>query len=390
MDDPEPRTLAAHQWLSRRRLIGLDVAAAVAYTLLMLLIVGRRDGGVAAPPLELLVVLLTGLPPAVRRLWPVWVFALVLAMSVLGIALRLPGDFFGAAAFSLYPVALSQPRRSWLPTTLIGALSGTVLLLGLVAGPRGQGVDTYGNALLGLALMGVSWTIGRAVRERRATAAHAVRQLAGRAVTEERLRIAREMHDVVAHSMSLIAVKAGVAVHVAEARPQEALDALRVIEDTSRSALAEMRHLLGVLRTGAADPADAAPAPVPGLTGLPRLVDAAGMAGVHVDLRISVDELPEGIALAVHRIVQEALTNIVKHAAPARGRVVVEQDAREVRVEVTDDGPGVRVLPGAASGHGLIGMRERAMMYGGDLTAGPRPEGGFAVSARLPCDRSDP
>ncbi|MFF5261603.1 sensor histidine kinase [Actinomadura viridis] len=389
MDDPEPRTLAAHQWLSRRRLIGLDVAAAMAYTLLMLLIIGRRDGGVAAPPLEFLVVLLIGSPPAVRRLWPVPVFTLVLAMSVLGIALRLPGDFLGAAAFSLYPVALSQPRRSWVPTALIGALSGTVLLLGLVAGPRGQGVDAYGNALLGLALMGVSWTIGRAVRERRAIAAQAVRQLAGRAVTEERLRIAREMHDVVAHSMSLIAVKAGVAVHVAEARPQEALDALRVIEDTSRSALTEMRHLLGVLRTGA-DPADAALAPVPGLTGLPRLVDAAGMAGVRVDLRISVGELPEGIALAVHRIVQEALTNIVKHAAPARGLVVVEQDAREVRVEVTDDGPGVRVLPGAASGHGLIGMRERVMMYGGDLTAGPRPEGGFAVSARLPCDRSDP
>nr|BFE36244.1 hypothetical protein GCM10010200_084950 [Actinomadura rugatobispora] len=129
-------------------------------------------------------------------------------------------------------------------------------------------------------------------------------------------------------------------------------------------------------------------APVPGLAGIPRLADTAAMAGVRVDLRLRAGELPEGVALAVYRIVQEALTNVVKHAAPARSRVVVEQDEREVRIEVTDDGPGVRVLPGATPGHGVIGMRERAMMYGGELTAGPRPEGGFAVRARLPYDRS--
>jgi signal transduction histidine kinase len=185
--------------------------------------------------------------------------------------------------------------------------------------------------------------------------------------------------------MSLIAVKAGVAVHVAEARPQEALDALRVIEDTSRGSLAEMRHLLGVLRDNGAPEGDLAP--VPGLDGLPGLVDRAALAGVRIDLQVRATELPEGMALAVYRIVQEALTNIVKHAAPARGRVLIEQDLGEVRIEVTDDGPGIRMLPGDQAGHGLIGMRERAMMYGGDLTAGPRREGGFAVSARLPYDR---
>jgi signal transduction histidine kinase len=127
---------------------------------------------------------------------------------------------------------------------------------------------------------------------------------------------------------------------------------------------------------------------MPGLAGLNGLVDAAAMAGVRVDLRLHARELPEGVALAVYRIVQEALTNMVKHAAPARGRVAIEQTPGEVRIEVTDDGPGVRVLPTATPGHGLIGMRERALMYGGELTAGPRPEGGFAVSARLPYDRS--
>ncbi|WP_285700059.1 ATP-binding protein [Actinomadura sp. NBRC 104412] len=129
---------------------------------------------------------------------------------------------------------------------------------------------------------------------------------------------------------------------------------------------------------------------MPGLAGIADLVEAAAMAGVHVDLRLRADELPEGIALAVYRIVQEALTNMVKHAAPARGRVEIDATGGDVRIEVADDGPGVRVLPTTTPGHGLIGMRERAMMYGGELTAGPRPEGGFAVSARLPYGRSAP
>ncbi|MCP9955830.1 histidine kinase [Actinomadura madurae] len=180
--------------------------------------------------------------------------------------------------------------------------------------------------------------------------------------------------------MSLIAVKAGVAVHVAEARPEEALDALRVIEATSRSSLAEMRHLLGVLRTGAAD---AELTPSPGLADLSGLADRAAMAGVHVDLDVDTGDLPDGVALSAYRIVQEAITNVVKHAAPARCRVRVEADGVRMRIDVTDDGPGVRVLPGG-DGHGLIGMRERVMMYGGDFTAGPRPEGGFAVSAAFP------
>jgi signal transduction histidine kinase len=135
-------------------------------------------------------------------------------------------------------------------------------------------------------------------------------------------------------------------------------------------------------------PTEADLAPIPGLAGVQGLVEAAAMAGVRVDLRMHAGELPEGVALAVYRIVQEALTNMVKHAAPARGQVLIEQRAGEVRIEVTDDGPGVRVLPGATPGQGLIGMRERAMMYGGELIAGPRPQGGFLVSARLAYDRS--
>lgn len=359
--------------LSRRRLIALDAVAAVVCTLALLL---PADAGAPAF-LTVPLAAATGLPLAVRRLWPVAVLAVTLSASTATLLLGLPWDSFAAAAFALYVVALTRDRRRRIPTPLIGVASCVVIFGGAVLGPANWRAELAGRLVLGLAVLGASWALGRIVRERRAEAARFARQLADRAVSEERLRIARELHDVVAHSMSLIAVKAGVAVHVAEARPQEALDALRVIETTSRNSLAEMRHLLGVLRTGGAD-TDLAPSP--GLADLTALAERAAMAGVHVGLDVDAADLPEGVALSAYRIVQEAVTNVVKHAAPAHCRVRVHADGRRVRIDVTDDGPGVRVLPGG-DGHGLIGMRERVMMYGGEFTAGPRPEGGFAVSA---------
>ncbi len=375
--------------MSRRRLIGLDVAAALLYTLLTTVL----SGGDAPALLACTAAVATGLPLAVRRLWPVPVFVAVLTVSALAFLLDLPWDSFAAAAYALYTVALTEPRRRWIPTSLIGGLSALVILGGAVAGPGSWHTRRVAALVLGLAVLGASWALGRAVRERRAQADRAARQLADRAVGDERLRIARELHDVVAHSMSLIAVKAGVAVHVAEARPEEALDALRVIETTSRGSLAEMRHLLGVLRAGSVPDTDpvSAPdlAPSPGLDELPALAERAAMAGVRVELDVRAGDLPEVVALSTYRIVQEAVTNVVKHAAPARCRVRVEADGHRMRIDVTDDGPGVRVLPGGAApgeGHGLVGMRERVVMYGGDFTAGPRPGGGFAVSARFPYD----
>ncbi|MER7542821.1 sensor histidine kinase [Spirillospora sp. NPDC127506] len=373
MDEPELRS-PFFMRLSRRALIGLDAAVAVIGTLALVTLP-------AAPGVSALAVVplaaATGLPLAVRRLWPVPVFTAVLAASTASLVLGLPWDSYAAAAFALYPVALTRRRRRWIPTPLIGVVSAVLILGGAIVGPADWHAEAAGEVLLGLAVLGASWTLGRAVRERRAQAAHSARRLADQAVSDERLRIARELHDVVAHSMSLIAVKAGVAVHVAAARPDEALDALRVIEATSRSSLSEMRHLLGVLRT------DADLGPAPGLADLADLAERAAMAGVHVDLEVDAPNLPEGVALSVYRIVQEAVTNVVKHAAPARCRVRVRADGQRVRIDVTDDGPGARVLPGG-DGHGLIGMRERVMMYGGDFTAGPRPSGGFAVSADFP------
>jgi signal transduction histidine kinase len=366
--------------LSRRQLIALDGLAAVGYLLLFVPSAFVRADVPAWLAVPLIVAV--GAPVAVRRLWPVPVFLIVFAASVAELATGVLVDPFVAASFALYPVALGS-RRAWVPTPVAGAVAIAVLVGGAVAGTPSGSWHRLGVVVLGAGFLAGAWTAGRMVCERRDDAARTAAELAGRAVVEERLRIARELHDVIAHSVGLIAVKAGTANHVMAVRPAEAQDALRVIESTSRTALAEMRQLLGVLRSDV-DGAELAPAP--GLAGLPALVERTEQAGVPVELDVQgADRLPEGVALSVYRIVQEALTNVVRHAAPARCRVSVVAGRAEVHVEVTDDGPGTRVLPAdRRAGHGLIGMRERVLMYGGSFHAGPRPEGGFGLSARLP------
>ncbi len=286
-----------------------------------------------------------------------------------------------AIALVLYLVASAEPRRRSMAAlaACAGSIALAVLVNRLVAGTD----EDWSDAVFGLAfccLVLVSgWTIGLTTRIRRQYTERSAAQLAQHAVAEERLRIARELHDIVAHSMSLIAVKAGIGNHVAEQRPEEAREALRVIEATSRTSLTEMRHLLGVLRSEVDGPALA---PAPGLAGIAALVARARSAGVTVSSAVDdTAELPDGVGLSVYRITQEALTNVVRHAGPARCSVTVAVTDETVRVEVANDGP--RVEP-AAGGHGLIGMRERVAVYGGTFDAGPRAGGGWRVSAVLP------
>jgi len=221
------------------------------------------------------------------------------------------------------------------------------------------------------------------VRERRVATVRAAAHLTRQAVDEERLRIARELHDAVAHSMSLIVVKAAIANHVADRDPAQARDALRVIETTGRDALAELRRALGMLREE-----EVPLVPTPGIDALPGLAEqAAAVGGVDVALEVRGEAaVPEAVGRSVFRIVQESLTNVVRHAGPARCRatVVVDggRDGGEVRIDVVDDGQGGDRPPG--QGHGLIGMRERVAVHGGHFSAGPRAGGGFAVTARLP------
>ncbi|GAA1674937.1 sensor histidine kinase [Fodinicola feengrottensis] len=354
-------------------LVALDSVVALAYAAVFLL---------SAPASirigwfwELAVTALT-VGIAVRRSAPLPVFLVMFAVSVAMYVGGADVDSFFASAYVFYLVALRDRVRRKALTVTVATLSAAGLVLGLVAGGPMVGRQVS-QAVLGAVALGTAWTLGRLVRDRRTARRVAAEQLAERAVLDERSRIARELHDIVAHSIGVIAVKAGVANHVMRAQPEEAENALRDIETTSRGALAEMRQLLGVLR---AEPVELG-AP-PRVAGLPDLAARAETAGVRVELTVDgVGALPEGLDLTVYRIVQEALTNVTKHAAPASCRVVINGDGREVRVEVTDD--GTRVSSGEG-GHGLVGMRERVLMYGGSFAAGPRPDGGFAVSARLP------
>ncbi|MGW2346683.1 sensor histidine kinase [Streptomyces sp. NPDC001661] len=344
-----------------------------------------------------LVAVCVGMPLAVRRLWPLPALAIVLGASATATLLDITRDPYISAALAVYAVALIEPtRRASAAFALTLVVSAAAVITGeAILTPSGPWTEAASTAAFVWLVVGAAWAAGRVVRERRSRAARRDRRLAEEALAEERLRIARELHDIVSHSLSVIVVKAAVANHVAEARPQETRDAIEAIEQTGREALTEMRRALGVLRGDTADrrtrePGSAETAPPPGLDDLPALIQRAERAGVRTELRTRLAVgLPAGTALAVYRIVQEALTNVVKHVGDGTHcQVTITVDSRgEVRIEVVDDGAGNAAATDRgelSGGHGLVGMRERVMMYGGTLAAGPRPGGGFAVSACLP------
>lgn len=222
-----------------------------------------------------------------------------------------------------------------------------------------------------------------AVEERAAALEDALERESELAVAQERTRIAREIHDVVAHGLSLMVVQAEAAEEVLAHDPQAAAAPLRRVQETGRQSLAEMRRLLGVLR--AADAGRVPAAPQPSLDRLPELVAEAAAAGLDVEIRTTgaPRALPLGVELAAYRLVQEALTNIRRHAAAQHACVQVAHEPGALRVEVVDDGRGPA---GGRPGHGLVGMRERTALYGGTLEAGPGPSGGFRVAARYPLE----
>ncbi|MCU7726146.1 sensor histidine kinase [Actinoplanes sp. KI2] len=271
-------------------------------------------------------------------------------------------------ALTVYPVASALPLSR----------SGPLLGLGLVAAaalfPRWPAAP-----LVAMPAVAVPWLMGRLVRQRRQFAERIADERTARAVAQERLRIARDIHDTVAHSLSMIVMKAGVARHVSAVRPEESATALAVIETAGRDALVEMRRALGLLR------ADDDPATPTGSEGdLRALAEHAEQVGVRVELAL-VDHaaLPDGVRLAVYRIVQEALTNVIRHARAGRCTVTIEAGPEAVTVEIRDDGTAATAGPGE-TGYGLRGMRERVIAYGGSLRAGPATAGGFAVDARVP------
>jgi signal transduction histidine kinase len=342
-------------------------------------------------------VLLHTVPLAARRRFPLAVLATSVASGLAFAALDLSPDLLWMTFLvAVYSVAAYGSR--WV--SLAGLVVAEVGWAAIQLTPgRFQAPTVISNALLIAAV----WLLGHFVgvrrvyvgqlEERTAELEQAREELARRAVTEERLRLARELHDVVAHAMSVIAVQSGVGAHIANTQPKEAAKALVAIEATSRGALEELRRLLGVLRQEHEPQGDLAP--VPGLADLDSLLAEVSKAGLAVKLRVNGTRppVPAGVDLSAYRIVQEALTNVVKHAGPAHAQVTIGYRDQDVTVEVTDDGQGA-VISGsdgqAGSGHGLIGMRERVAAFGGELEVGPRPGGGFRVAARLPLAAEQP
>jgi signal transduction histidine kinase len=336
-------------------------------------------------------VLLHSLPLVARRRFPLAVLTTGVASGLAFVALGLPSDMpWVAVPVAVYSVAAYGDR--WVALAGLAVAEAGLAVVQLT--PGRTGVSTWvGN----MGFLAAAWLLGHFVgvrrlyvlqlEERTAELKQAREELARRAVAEERLRLARELHDVVAHAMSVIAVQSGVGAHVATTQPKEAAKALAAIEATSRAALEELRRLLGVLRQADGPQGDLAP--VPGLADLDGLLAEVGKAGLAVKLRVNGTrpQLPAGVDLSAYRIVQEALTNVVKHAGSARAQVVVGYGDQDVTVEVIDDGRGAATAAGdgrAGTGHGLIGMRERVQAFGGDLEVGPGPDGGFRVAARLP------
>jgi signal transduction histidine kinase len=366
----------------------LALAVALAAAGIVEVVLQRHHRG--ALWLDILLTALVCLPLAARREAPL--YALVASMTALVVSQAALTPIVSRVVPVLVVVGLSYSVARWAPTR--PAVVG--LLIALVATTTVSALDdaSVENILFpDVFFVWVPWLAGRTLRHRtglaQALGERAERlerereQAAERGVRAERRRIARELHDVVAHSVSVMVVQAGAGRRVAEQDPERAAECAALIERVGREALGELRRLLGMMREDGRD-GGAALAPQPSLSRLGELVQNAREAGLPVKVETSgtPGTLPAGVDLAAYRIVQEALTNSLKHAGPARARVAVTYGPDALELEITDDGRGPGELQ--AAGHGIIGMRERAALCGGELTCGGRSEGGWIVQARLP------
>jgi signal transduction histidine kinase len=332
--------------------------------------------------------LLATVPLAWRRTRPFAVLCVVMGAIAAEAAIAGDAPIGGLVLFpmlvALYSVAAYADRRRAIAGLLIGWAAS------VVHGAHDPDVLSFGELVLVDVfffwfLGGGTWLAGLYVRSRREEASGFElerEEAARRAVAEERARIARELHDVIAHGVSLMGVQAAAAESMLDADPQQAREPLRSIQDTARDSIGELRRLLGILRELEGEPSRS---PQPGLAQLDALVEHARAGGLDVSLTREGSQapLPAGIELSAYRIVQEALTNARKHGGSRHADVRVLRGAHDLRIEVVDDG-GKTGAPG--NGHGLVGMRERVALYGGALEAGPQATGGYAVRARLPLE----
>jgi signal transduction histidine kinase len=342
-------------------------------------------------------VLALSVPLAWRRRAPVPATAVVMCGVLIQSAVA--NDPMGTAVVAGLVVSWSTARHSERPTavTSLGIALAGFWIAALIP-PTAGAQYVVGDGLWASGLTLGTWGLGRALRNRRLLALTLTdradrlereqEERARIAVVDERSRIARELHDIVAHNVSTMVIQAGAAGRVAERDPARAREAFTAIENAGRQALAEMRRLLGILRT---DSEGLALAPQPSLTHLDDLLDRVRETGLPVELTVVGEprQLPAGIDVSAYRIIQEGLTNTMKHAGRANAEVLVRYGERDLILEVRDDGRGPDgATNGGGGGHGLVGMRERVILYGGTLETGSLGEGGYAVRAHLPLEPS--
>ncbi|MFH8447336.1 sensor histidine kinase [Streptomyces sp. NPDC018026] len=323
---------------------------------------------------------LMALPIGLARLRPVPVLGLVLAESTVIAMLRQPTwPMLCVTVVLIGYIAVIRPRR-----VVAGAAVLTLFVWSAQWGALSTGSWLYllavkpGYAAL---LIVIAWSVGNSIHQRRRYAEALRKQAANQAVVDERLRIARELHDMVAHSIGIIAIQAGAVNRVIDAQTPEVRDALNAIENTSRETLAGLRHTLGMLRE--TDPDSTESVRSPGLENVDQLARTAADAGIRVQVNWQGRrrQLPADIDLSAFRIIQESVTNVVRHSGSDDCQVNVEFRDAELTIEVVDDGREHRMT---GAGYGIAGMRERVGLLHGHFQAGPRPEGGFRVEARLP------
>lgn len=342
----------------------------------------------------IIVLALAAAPLLVRRIWPIPVFAVVLALNAgAGLWGHVHAVNGLALLIALYTVAAMRPRRDAL--VCAGLLELTVAAGLLLFAGGGWWYDAiFASGMVAAALgLGLYSTTRRAylaeLHDRAERLERERDQQGALAAAAERARIAREMHDIVAHHLTVMITLSDAAIAASAASPERATEVMRSVSATGRRALADTRRLLGVLHQPPGQDADEALAPVPDLAQLDVLIEQVRSAGLDTTLEIhgEAPDVPAGVQLTVYRLVQEALTNTLKHGGPgARASVRLRFLSGELRVDVDDDGAGAAAPATASIGSGLVGMQERVHAYGGDVQTGPRQPGGWRVSARLYLD----
>ena len=356
----------------------VDVVLAAVITGLSVATLAGQAGG-RTDWVAVLLVGLTVAPIALRQRAPVLTMAIIVAALAACSLLEygdLPSGGVGMV-ITMFTVATLRPRS--VAAIMFATTLGVIALVYLTAAGR----IVWSQVAQSVLVMLGAWALGESTKRWSRHAEHLATQ-AARAVAEERVRIARELHDSVAHHMSVISLQVGVAEYVVDSDLPMAKKAIATVGDASREALLDMRRLLDVLRVD--DPDESGHHPQPGLAQLDELVGRTRDAGLPVEVVVTgqVRTLPAGIDLCAYRVVQESLTNILKHAGPASARVELDYGERLLELKIKDDGAKAGPYGESPTSHGIRGMRERAELYGGVLIAGPAKEGGFTVTLRLP------